>query len=98
MTTREILLKAAQIVREPGMWRQKAASGPQDPTCCAMEAIEAAAGKKRVSSYEGSEAMTALGKLLGQGAYRSIIAWNDAEGRTAEEVAAAMEQAAESIP
>ena len=91
---RRVLLDAAQYIREHG-WCQNTVS-TKDGRVCAVGAIGAA--------YEAAfhdkgcgiaiTAMEHLDRHLSISGPWSIPKWNDAPGRTAEDVVAAMEEAA----
>jgi len=88
----KVLLRAAEIVRE--RWQQ-GGLGFRGGRVCAMGAIHEASGASH-DEWGGSynrlakKADGRLSDFIG----RWIALWNDAKGRTAEEVAQAMEAAA----
>ena len=86
-TTAEILRAAAHRVRQG--WCQGGYSDGQ--RLCAIGAVDyAAQGDDDVLC----DALERLRTILG---HVSIVQWNDSKGRTAEQVAQAMEHAAESL-
>lgn len=105
LTRQAILLKAASIV-EQGWCQGVNHRNREGISCCREEAIESCAEGAIVRAFhhlseDHSDAdltvLTSvplvLGKYLGKA---SIPAWNDHPGRTADEVAEAMRQAAKS--
>ncbi len=84
---KRILLKAADILREYG-WCQDAIEHP-DGRRCALGAIAMAARVLGLKEYFHAE--RAMEKMLPN---ETVPSWNDAPGRTAEEVIEAMEKAA----
>ncbi len=94
---RQLLLDGAKIVRE--RWRQGDLGVNGEPRCVVGALREAAGlGEETAGSYTLVRNATArLCKSLGlekrvHGS--TVTAWNDTPGRTAEEVATAMEEAA----
>jgi hypothetical protein len=109
MKPSEILRKAAGILSEPGAWGQgdyaRDAKGaiidtieagdplPPEAVCfCAAGAIWKAGGKGW--SKLDASCLYLQGVLDTHDAYEPIASWNDAEGRTAEDVVAKMLEAA----
>lgn len=95
-TDQRILLKAAEIVRE--RWQQ-GSFGENGGPRCALGAIAEACGHD-LKIGEGCHAAacgTAAAKRLAKQLHihvAKVMAWNDAPGRTADEVAAVMERVA----
>jgi len=95
MTNREICLKAAARLREVG-WRQGDFGGPDGPHCI-LGACRWATGYYAAyapytcarPSYAAITAITAI--TAADGVDYDVTNWNDAPGRTAEEVIAALE-------
>ena len=84
MTTREVLLGAAEYLRKYGwiQWETGNHGGPR----CALGALESV---DIDSVYDDAEY-----RLLRTVGASSVVKWNDAPGRTVEEVIAAFEKAA----
>jgi hypothetical protein len=86
-----VLLRAAQLVRERGLcqgpWR---AGGP----LCAAGAVGVAAGDLGFSRTEMEGVVLRFARALGGSAAADVHSWNDASGRSAGEVAEALERAA----
>ena len=85
---RRVLLDAAQIVRKG--WCQNAIE--RGGKYCAIGALYVASGNPAISGVLKGPAMRAFGELWDS--VGRIDEWNNAPGRTAEEVAAAMEECA----
>jgi hypothetical protein len=106
---RDVLLKASEIVSEEGRWVQKMffrsarngqsmglegviKRGRQDEVgVCAVGAIQLSAELMGAPARLATKARTAVEMMLG----RELTIYNDAEGRTADEVADALRRAAE---
>lgn len=86
-----VLLRAAAIVRE--RWTQDSATALEGPPRCAMTAIAEIADRAGDASLFWT-ARAALVKSLGLASEWMVPDWNDAPGRTKEEVAEALERAA----
>ncbi|MGH3116525.1 MAG: DUF6197 family protein [Gaiellales bacterium] len=86
-----VLLRAAEIVRERGFcqgpWR---VGGP----LCAAGAVSQAAEELGFVRPEMEARLRQFADALGGSAHRDVHSWNDAPGRTAEEVAEALQRAA----
>ena len=86
-----VLLRAAEIVRERGLcqgpWRE---GGP----LCAAGAVGVAAGDLGLSRTEMEGVVVRFARALGGSAADDVHSWNDASGRSAGEVAGALERAA----
>ena len=86
-----VLLRAAEVVRERGLrqgpWR---AGGP----LCAAGAVGVAAGDLGLSRTEMEGVVLRFARALGGSAAGDVHSWNDAAGRSAGEVAEALERAA----
>lgn len=86
-----VLLHAAEIVQERGVcqgpWR---AGGP----LCAAGAVGEAAIDLGLDRVEMEARMLRFAHALGGSAVSDVHGWNDAPGRTAEEVAEALQRAA----
>jgi hypothetical protein len=86
-----VLLRAAEIVRERGLcqgpWR---AGGP----LCAAGAIGEAAKEIGLTRPETESCLLQFAGVLGGAVFRDVHRWNDADERTADEVADALERAA----
>jgi hypothetical protein len=86
-----VLLRAAAIIRERGLrkgpWK---AGGP----ICAAGAVGAAGDDLNLSRPEMEERVLRFASALGGSEPGDVHRWNDAPGRTAEEVADALERAA----
>ena len=86
-----VLLRAAEIVRERGLcqgpWR---AGGP----VCAAGAVGEAGRRPRPPRAEMEARVLRFAHALGGSAAGDVHGWNDAPGRTAGEVAEALERAA----
>jgi hypothetical protein len=95
MTPKEILLGAAQNLRELGHCKGQFQN---DAGCvCAVGAIRlAASGSVYHSNESATEATRILRRVVGHhGEFGTIPEWNDDPERTPEEVIAAFEKAAE---
>lgn len=92
MTPAEVLRKAADVIREQG--HCKGVYSTEDGRVCVYGAINTAAGHWPV--FEGDDYVvdTACRTLMRHLDY-DVVYWNDAPERTAEEVIAALEKAAE---
>jgi hypothetical protein len=86
-----VLLRAAEIVRERGLcqgpWRT---SGP----VCAAGAVGEAGGDLGLSRSMMEARLLKFAQALGGSSAGDVHDWNDAPGRTAAEVAEALERAA----
>lgn len=86
-----VLLRAAEIVRERGLcqgpWR---AGGP----LCAAGAVGEAGRDLGLPRAEMEARVLQLARALGGSAASDVHGWNDAPGRTAADVAEALERAA----
>jgi hypothetical protein len=86
-----VLFRAAAIVRERGLcqgpWR---AGGP----LCAAGAVSVAGGDLGLSRAEMEAGVLRFARALGGSAARDVHSWNDAPGRSAGDVAHALERAA----
>lgn len=86
-----VLLLAAEIVRERGLcqgpWR---AGGP----LCAAGAVGEAGADLGLSRTRMESRVLKFARALGRSAATDVHDWNDTPGRTAEEVAEALERAA----
>jgi hypothetical protein len=86
-----VLLRAARLVRERGLcqgpWR---AGGP----LCAAGAVGVAAGHLGFSRTEMEGVVLRFARSLGGSAAGDVHSWNDTSGRSAGEVAEALERAA----
>lgn len=92
MSTKEALNAAADYIEQNG-WFQDEPADAGDGTACAIWALDEVAG----GFY--NDARNALVNHLGLRELRlSVIQWNDAPGRTKEEVIAAFRAAAEAVP
>jgi hypothetical protein len=89
-----VLLRAAKIVRERGLsrgpWR---AGGP----LCAAGAVGEAAKELGLARPEMESCLLQFAGVLGGAVFRDVHRWNDADRRTADEVAEALERAAYGI-
>jgi hypothetical protein len=86
-----VLLRAGEIVRERGLckgpWRL---GGP----LCAAGAVGEAAGEFGLKRGEMESRVLRFARTLGGSAVSDVHGWNDAPGRTADDVAEALERAA----
>lgn len=86
-----VLLRAAEIVRERGLcqgpWR---AGGP----LCTAGAIGEAAKEIGLTRPETESCLRQFASMLGGGVFGDVHRWNDADGRTADDVTEALERAA----
>ncbi|MGH3093566.1 MAG: DUF6197 family protein [Gaiellaceae bacterium] len=86
-----VLLRAARIVRERGLcqgpWR---AGGPP----CAAGAVGVAGGDLGLSRAETEASVLRFARALGGSAAGDVHSWNDTPGRSARDVADALERAA----
>jgi hypothetical protein len=86
-----VFLRAAEIVRERGFcqgpWR---VGGP----LCAAGAVGQAAEALGFARWEMEGRLLQFADALGGSAFLDVHSWNDAPGRTAGEVAEALERAA----
>jgi hypothetical protein len=86
-----VLVRAAEIVRERGLcqgpWR---AGGP----LCAAGAVGAAAKELGLTRPEMESCLRQFAVVLGGAVFKDVHRWNDADGRTADEVAEALVRAA----
>jgi hypothetical protein len=86
-----VLVRAAAIVRERGLcrgpWR---AGGP----LCAAGAVGVAGGDLGLSRAEMEASVLRFARALGGSAACDVHSWNDAPGRSAGDVAHALERAA----
>ena len=86
-----VLVRAAQIVRERGLcqgpWR---AGGP----LCAAGAVGEAGKELGLTRPEMESCLLQFAGVLGGAVFRDVHRWNDAGGRTADEVAEVLERAA----
>lgn len=87
MTTKEILLGAAEYLRVHG-WVQRMGD-PGGPRCAVGAVISVHQGPERLDAYAAFADAAGIDLRA-----LSIGDWNDAPGRTAEEVIAAFERAA----
>lgn len=90
MTPAEVLRKAADVIRARG-WRQHD-YGEESGPVCAVGALNVAMGGDPWDDHGPYTAEERLRQFLGWG--DSVSRWNDARGRTVEEVIAALEKAA----
>lgn len=92
---REILLEAANLLRKKG-WCQWTLEDDQG-RMCALGAILKA--NRNLSVHQVQKSLYLLGKFLppDKRGYGPIVPWNNAPGRTKEEVIAAMEGAAHAV-
>lgn len=84
--TTQVLLEAADLIEQRG-WCQNSAQGPGGSICAAQALALAAA-------YDFAFAAQVGRKLLHTVGFRTVPKWNDAPGRTQDEVVAALRQAA----
>lgn len=91
MTPAQVLNDAATYLETHG-WRQHDV-GEHGSPCCVLGAIAEAAGQGDTSNMHYLAASRALHEVVGGNT--SVIAWNDAPGRTVEEVTAALRSAAQ---
>jgi hypothetical protein len=86
-----VLVRAAEIVRERGLcqgpWN---AGGP----LCAAGAVGEAAKELGLTRPEMESSLLQFAGVLGGAGFRAVHRWNDVDGRTADEVAEALERAA----
>jgi hypothetical protein len=86
-----VLVLAAEIVRERGLcqgpWRGR---GP----LCAAGAVGEAAKELGLTRPEMESCLRQFAVVLGGAVFRDVHRWNDADGRTADEVAEALVRAA----
>lgn len=92
MTPAEVLRKAADVIRERGWCRRQYVDA--DNSVCVYGALNLAAGHG--PSFEGDDpsvdiAARTLTRLLDN----DLVSWNDSEACTADEVVAALKEAAE---
>jgi hypothetical protein len=87
MNTKDVLLSAAQILRERGHCKRTFVD--EQGRCCAVGALGEVVG---VSKEEIDKALKHLRSTLG---VPNVAVWNDEEARTADEVIKALEKAAE---
>ncbi len=100
-TPREVLVEAARLVRLGWCQGEARVFSAERCSYCAIGAVSTAAMEGSFADEEDEEdherscdaAISALEEALG--ARLGIVAWNDDPGRTAEEVAQALERAAE---
>lgn len=86
-----VLIRAAAIVRERGLCQGPWRAG--DPLCAAG-AVGIAGGDLGLSRAEMEATVLRFARALGGSAVRDVHTWNDAPGRSAEDVADALERAA----
>lgn len=87
-----VLLRAAEIVRE--RWGQGTPSFGSGGQACAMGAIAIAGGFDYFRWMPSDAESLRYAKALGFKNSCEVADWNDTEGRTADEVAEALERAA----
>jgi hypothetical protein len=89
-----VLLRAAEILRERGLcqgpWR---AGGP----LCAAGAVGEAGKELGLTRPEMECCLLQFAGVLGGAALKDVHRWNDADGRTADEVTEALQRAAYGI-
>ena len=86
-----VLVRAAEIIRERGMCQGPwAAGGP----LCAAGAVGEAAGELGLHRTEMEGKVLRFARSLGGSTARDVHGWNDAPGRSAGDVAEALERAA----
>lgn len=107
MDEREVLLRAADLIESKGWCKDFSALDADlnevdpwsDSACvfCAVGAIESVAANG-YADFDGltlsNGAIDRLSRALGA---RNVIRWNDEDGRTQEEVVAALRKAAEGL-
>jgi hypothetical protein len=86
-----VLLRAAEIVRERGL-----SQGPWRPggPLCAAGAVGQAGEELGLTRSEMEAHLLRFAGALGGSAFSEVHGWNDAPGRTATQVAEALERAA----
>ena len=86
-----VLLRAAEIVRERGLCQ-----GPWRPggPLCAAGAVGQAGEELGLTRSEMETHLLRFASALGGSAFSEVHGWNDAPGRTATQVAEALERAA----
>lgn len=90
MTTLEVLVKARARLAEPGVWVNR---GPEaDTEACVVTAIADASRQLDCEAEYKDAAWSAVGHAI-SGEYMYLGAWNDAPGRTLDEVLAAFDKA-----
>jgi hypothetical protein len=86
-----VLLRAAEIVRERGLCQGPWRAGGR---LCAAGAVGEAAKELGLTRREMEFCLLQFAGVLGGALVRDVHRWNDADGRTADEVADALERAA----
>jgi hypothetical protein len=89
------LRAAAEVLRRDG-WTQEVFCDPSTGSRCAQGALDAVyAPRERDGSYDESAEDAAYAQVCAVIGTNRLISWNDEPGRTAEEVIAALEAAAD---
>jgi hypothetical protein len=106
METPEILTKAAEVIETRG-WHQgdfvPPNTDPETAPVCVMAAINVAAGMRPNGYRSGAmpaddvDALYAARRALGARVADDIVAWNDQEGRTRDEVTTALRECAANL-
>jgi hypothetical protein len=86
-----VLVRAAEIVRERGLCQGPWATGGP---LCAAGAVGEAAGELGLHRTEMEGKVLRFARSLGGSTARDVHGWNDAPGRSAGDVAEALERAA----
>lgn len=101
MTVKQDLQNAAAAIRQLGWWQASGSTyEPSRPmSVCAVMALDVVTGFDRSRCHDATDALAAHLRLSSDNhPYGAVVDWNDAPGRTAEEVIAAFEAAAEAQP
>jgi hypothetical protein len=89
-TVADVLRHAALLIEERGLC-QDGAYGDDNGSLCAIGSINVSRGKDRMADSLDDPAVSALYDWVWRNVGDlSVIDWNDSDGRTAEEVAAAL--------
>ena len=89
MTTADVLNRAADLIDTMGWFHFPSGMTPDASTLCAVEAISLAA--------PGPEYVVALDAFKDYLGTPNVMRWNDAYGRTADEVITALRAAAQAV-
>jgi len=98
VNTAEILARTADVIDEVG-WYQGDLYDPRGTGMCTLAAIYAAAGvdMAKATPSEADAICAAIESLQGRLGVESVVNWNDAPERTAEQVTSALRRCAAEV-
>lgn len=89
--TSDVLQEARVLINRPEKWRP-CSDGP-DGTHCMVQAVSAVAGEATDQTLLAEESLALAIEQSGDDAFHRVTAWNDAPGRTYDEVMEAFDTA-----